>query len=102
MFTSVKAWVNVPYTIKPFLKRTGSGTKQFGDEIPSLCYPVGDVKLITNDEGSEVTSTTQLFVDGSENIKVTDNVIFNGEERPVLRIASYYIDGAPDIKVVYL
>lgn len=102
MFASIKVWINVPYTIRPFIGRTGAGTKQFGTDISSMCYPVGDVKLVTNEAGSEVTSTTQLYVDGSENIKVTDNVVFNGEERPILRIVSYYLAGVPDIKVVYL
>ena len=102
MFASLRAWISVPYTIKPFVKRTGAGTKQFGDNISSLCYPVGNVMLVTDEDGSEVTSTTQLYVDGREPVKVTDNVGFDGEERPILRISSYYVNGTPDIKVVYL
>lgn len=102
MFDSVKTWISVPYTIKPLVKRTGTGTKQFGPDINSMCYPVGNVALVVNDVGAEVTSTTQLYVDGNEPIKITDNVVFDGEERPVLRVSAYYIDGKPDIKVVYL
>lgn len=102
MYTSLKSWVNVPYAIKPFLRYDGVGTKQFDTEIQSKCYPVGDVKLITDAKGSEVTSTTQLYVDGTEPIKVTDNVIFAGEERPILRITEYFRDGKPDVKVVHL
>jgi len=102
MYASLKDWINVPYVIKPFVKYSGAGTKQFGADITSLCYPVGDVKLVTNTDGSEVTSTTQLYVDGAESIKVTDNVFFAGEERPILRITEYYRDGSVDLKVVYL
>lgn len=102
MYNSLKPWINVPYIIKPFLKYNGAGTKQFGDDVPSKCYPVGDVKLVTNTEGAEVTSTTQLYVDGNEPVKITDNVVFADEERPILRVAEYYRDGNVDIKVVYL
>lgn len=102
MFSSIKPWINVPYTIKPFIKRSGSGTKQFGTSIDSLCYPVGGVKLITDETGAEVTSTTQLYVDGSEDVKATDNVVFEGKEWPILRITTYYRNSTPDVKVVYL
>lgn len=102
MYNSLKPWINVPYTIKPFLKYSGAGTKQFDVDITSKCYPVGDVKLVTDQTGSEVTSTTQLYLPGNEPIKVTDNVFFAGEERPILRITEYYRNGVVDIKVVYL
>lgn len=102
MYASLKPWINVPYVIKPFVRYNGAGTKQFDPDINSLCYPVGDVKLVTDDKGSEKTSTTQLYVDGTESIKVTDNVVFAGEERPVLRITEYFRNGKADIKVVYL
>lgn len=102
MYASLKDWINVPYVLKPFTRYSGAGTKQFGPDVASLCYPVGDVKLVTNAEGSEVTSTTQLYVDGTESIKVTDNVVFAGEERPILRITEYYRNGVVDLKVVYL
>lgn len=102
MYNSLKPWINVPYVIKPFLRYNGAGTKQFDADIQSKCYPVGDVKLVTKEDGSEVTSTSQLYVDGSEPIKVTDNVIFASEERPILRITEYYRDGKVDLKVVYL
>lgn len=102
MYASLKPWINVPYTILPFVKRNGAGTKQYGEPVDSKCYPVGDVKLVTNDEGAEVTSTTQLYVPGTEAIKVTDAVIFEGSERSIVRINTFYRDGVPDIKVVYL
>lgn len=102
MYDSLKAWINIPYQIKPFIKRNGAGTKQYGDTIESKCYPVGDLKVVTNTEGVEITSTTQLYVPGTEPIKATDTVVFEGEERPIARITSYYRNGAVDLKVVYL
>jgi hypothetical protein len=102
MFASLKAWINVPYQIKPFIKRNGAGTKQYGELIDSKCYPVGDVKLVTDSEGAEVTSMTQLYVPGTEPIKVTDAVILNDEEHSIIRITSFFRNGTEDIKVVYL
>lgn len=102
MYASLKPWVNVPYQIKPFIKRDGAGNKIFGDTIDSLCYPEGKVILVINVEGGTVTSTCQLYVDGSTDIKVTDNVVFEGVDRPIQRINSYYRNGVVDMKVVYL
>lgn len=102
MYDSIKPWINVPFVIKPFLRYNGAGTKQFGSDVHAMCYPVGDNKLVTNSEGSEVTSTSQLYVDGDTAIKVTDNVVFAGDERPILHITDYYRNGSIDLKVVYL
>lgn len=102
MYNSIKPWIDVPVQYRPFIKRNGAGTKQFDATVSAKCYPVGDVKLVTTADGSEVTSTTQLYMHGEEPIKVTDSVIFEGEERPILRINSFYRDGVVDIKVVYL
>ena len=102
MYNSLKPWLNVAYQYKPFIRRNGAGTKIFGDTVDSKCYPVSDVKLITDSKGAEVVSTSHLYVDGNESIKVTDSVVFEGEERPVLRISTFYTNGMPDIKVVYL
>lgn len=102
MYDSIKDWINVPYVIKNLSHYTGSGTKLFNPDVHSKCYPVGDVKLVTNVNGTEVISTTQLYVDGSEPIEVTDAVVFNGQERPVLRITDYYRNGVVDLRVVYL
>lgn len=102
MYASLKKWINVPYSILPFIKYTGSGTKEYGDRIDSLCYPTGDVRKILDVNGSEVTSTATLYVPGSERIKDTDTIVFEGVERSILRITNYYRNGVVDIKVVYL
>lgn len=102
MFESIKEWINVPFTLKPFEKRSGTGTKQFGADENLMCYPQCDNILVTNNDGAELTSSTQLYVDGAVSIKVTDNVVFEGTERPIKHIATYYRNGVPDIRVVYL
>ena len=102
MYDSLVSWVNIPYQIKPFDRRTGTGTKIFKDTVDALCYPKSDNELVTDSKGAEVVSTTQLYIDGSTTISVLDNVIFEGEERPIKRIATFYRNGVPDIKVVYL
>ena len=102
MFDSLKSWINVPYQFKPFIKRNGAGTKIYGDTVDSYCYPVGESKLITDASGAEAISMTQLYIPGAEPIKLTDTVIFNGEERPIQSISEYYMNGTVDVKVVYL
>ena len=67
-----------------------------------MCYPEADIKTIVNAEGEEVVSTTQLYIDGSTSIKITDEIIFEGEHRPIQRINSFYRNGVVDIRVVYL
>lgn len=102
MYASLKEWVNVPYQYKSFIKYDGAGNKQFGDTVESLCYPTGDVRFVTDVYGKQVVSTGQLYVPGTDGIKVTDVVLFKGEERAILRITGYYREGQEDIKVVYI
>ena len=102
MYASLRAWMNVPYSILPFERYNGAGTKVYGKRVDSLCYPTGDVRKILDASGSEVTSTATLYVDGNTNIKDTDTVVFEGRERSILRITNYYREGKVDIKVVYL
>jgi hypothetical protein len=102
MYASVKPWINIPYQYRPFLKYSGAGVKQFGEPVSSLCYPVGDTKFVTDVNGAQKVSTMQLYVDGTEAIKVNDSVLIEGEERAIYRITSYYRNGAVDLRVVYL
>ena len=102
MYASLKAWMDVPYTILPFVKYNGTGGKIHGNPVESLCYPTGDVRKILDVNGSEVTSTATLYVAGNTDIKDTDTIVFEGRERSILRITNYYRRGIVDIKVVYL
>ena len=102
MFNSIKEWINVPFSYKPYITRNGAGTAIYDESVSSMCYPVSDVKIIVDYEGAEVTSTTTLYLDGLHPLKYNDVVIFEGFERRILRINTFYANGAPDIKVVYL
>lgn len=102
MYASLKPWINVPFKLKPFVKRNGAGTKVFDADVSALCYPVSDVVNVVNKDGAEVTSSTQLYVEGTLAVAPMDEVIFENEQRPIQRINSFYRDGAVDLKVVYL
>lgn len=102
MFESLKNWINVPFYIKPFIRHTGTGDKEFGESIPSECYPMADIKVVRNYNKEEVTSNTQLYLNGDTGIDKHDVVIFESEEYTILKISTYYRDGKPDLKVVYI
>ena len=103
MYKSLKPWLNVPAQYKEFLKRNGTGDKVYGETVDFLCYPSGKVQVVTDLRGSAVTSTAHLYGEGTLNIKITDTVIFEGRERDILSISTYYdTKGKPDCKVVYI
>ena len=102
MYESLKEWIDVPVTVKPFVKRTATGDKVFGDSYTVLCYPQGEVNIVRNWQGVEVVSHNHLYVDGNTQITKLDNVVFENEDLPVQAISTFYRDGKPDIKVVYV
>lgn len=102
MYESLKPWINVPVTIKPFVGRSATGDKLFGEERVELCYPQGEVNIVRNWQGVEVVSHNHLHMDGSVNVTKLDNIIFEGEDLPVQAISTFYRNGVPDIKVVYI
>lgn len=102
MYGSLKSWVSLPAILKPYLKRTGTGTKLFKEPVDILCYAEGKVQVVTNNEGAEVTSSKQLYVDGATEVKELDNIIFENSERPVIAVGTFYRNGKADLKVVYL
>lgn len=102
LYDSLKPWINVPVAIRPFRKRSGTGDKLYKDTVDTLCYPHGHTKIVRNYLGADVVSQTQLYVDGSTAVSTLDNVIFEAEEYPIQAIDTFYRDGKPDIKVVYL
>lgn len=102
MYDSLKSWINLPAQIKPFIKRTGTGSKLYGEPIDILCYAEGSMKVVTDNAGAEVVSNKQLYVDGATTISELDCVIFENLERSIKSINTFYRNGKPDIKVVYL
>lgn len=102
MYKSLLKWVNIPFQIKPYKKRNGTGTIIFGEPYDALCYPVGTMQRITNASGAEVTSSHQLYLKGDTKIDVKDCVVFEGSTWPVQAINTFYRNGKVDCKVVYL
>ena len=102
MFNSLKEWLDIPVVIKPYLKRTGTGTKEFGASRSELCYAEGEVKSITNKDGKEIKSMKQLYLDGKVTISELDNVVFEDRESEIVSIGYFYRNGLVDLKVVYL
>lgn len=102
MYASLKAWMNLPAQIKPFLKRDGTGTKVYADPVDILCYAEGKVQVVTDNTGTEVVSNSQLYVDGSVTVSALDCVVFEGIEKSIKSLTTFYRNGKPDIKVVYL
>jgi len=102
MYDSLKDWINVPVTVKPFKGRSATGDKIFGEPYEILCYPQGEVNIVRNWQGVEVVSHNHLHVDGNAAITKLDSIVFEGEELSVQAISVFYRDGVPDIKVVYI
>lgn len=102
MYDSVKSWINVPVTVKPYAGRGATGDKLFGTSRTELCYPQGEVNIVRNWQGVEVVSHNHLYMDGSVQVSKLDNIIFEGEDLPVQAISNYYRDGVVDIRVVYV
>ena len=102
MYNSLKSWINLPVTIKPFIKRSGTGSKVFGEPVETLCYAEGDVKVVKNELGEEVVSKSQLYFAGSQALSAQDSILFEGTESSIISINTFYRNGVPDLKVVYL
>ena len=102
MYDSILPWRDVPVVVKPFIKRSATGDKIFGEPYTVLCYPQGEVNIVRNWQGVEVVSHNHLYMDGSTVITRLDNVVFEGEELPIQAISVFYRKGLPDLKVVYV
>lgn len=102
MYDSLKPWINVPVTVKPYLKRGPTGDKIFAESYEVLCYPQGEVNIVRNWQGVEIVSHNHLYMFGDTKVTKLDNIIFEGEELPVQAISTYYRNGVVDIKVVYI
>lgn len=102
MYESLNKWINLPAQIKPFIRRNGTGTKLYGDAVNIKCYAEGKVTTVTDNKGAEVVSNKQLYIDGSVPIAELDCIIFENSEHSIKSINTFYRNGKPDIKVVYL
>jgi hypothetical protein len=102
MFKSIKAWINVDVIIKHVTGLDGTGSNIPGRNVSEKCYPVSKNERVVDKFGAEVVSSTQLYFNGDVAISRLDEIIFEGETRPIQTIDTYYSNGVPDIKVVFL
>lgn len=103
MFKSLKKWANVSVQIKPFVSYDGAGDKSYTTVINTQCYPEGIVTKVTNVMGNEVVSKMKLYIDGTVQIKVTDIIIFEGQESIIQSLGRFYdTKGSRNLWVVYL
>lgn len=102
MLSSLKSWLNLPATVKPYIKRDGTGEKVFDTARNIFCYAEGKVQVVTNKAGKEVVSMKQLYVDGNTVVEELDNVVFENTESEIRAIGYFYRNSRVDIKVVYL
>jgi hypothetical protein len=102
MFASVKPWINMPFEIKPFIGFNEYGDKEFGESESKLCYRVDKTEQIKDIRGVDVISDTQLYINGSEEISELSVVVLCGREWNIQKISTYFKDGVPSLKVVYL
>lgn len=102
MYNSLIPWVDVPCTVKTFLKRNGTGVKEFSDTSQTLCYPEEKNEVVKNSQGKEIVSSTRLYMFGSDPIKELDEIDYDGYFREVVAVAAFFRKGVKDVKVVYL
>ena len=102
MFTNLKDWCNVKVNHFRFVKRDGAGDKVLEQPKELYVYPVSEVALVKNKHGVEVVSSSHLYVDGFVALDELDEISFEGTQREVMAIHTFYRDGKPDIKVVYI
>lgn len=94
--------MNLNLQIKPFVRRSGTGTIIYANPVSVKCLALEKTTLVRDKTGAEVVSNTQLYIDGNISISEMDNVIFNNLERPIKTISTYYDNGIASLKVVYL
>lgn len=94
--------MDLPVTIKPYIKRSGTGQKIYGPNINTLCYAEGKVVVVSDSSGAEVVSNMQLYLDGPVEINELDAIIFDKHEKSIKSIGTFYRKGVADLKVVYL
>lgn len=104
MFKSLRGWLTVPIVIKPFDRRDGTGKPSFLDDVTTMCYPQGNITMVDDVNGNEVISKLQVYLDGNEELKITDVLVFRGEDHVIKSIGPVYDGntGDVDMLVVYL
>lgn len=102
MYESLKEWMDVQVTIRPFEKRDGAGDKFFKNPVSILTYPVFEAKYVRNSLGADVLTNHHFYIDGDKQVSILDEVQIDNEWLPIQAIDTFFKDGKPDIKVVHV
>ena len=102
LLKSVKSWCNLPARVRTFTGYDGTGKKTFNNPTNILVYAEGKMEVITNFDGKQVVSNTQLYMDGTIALQPLDEIIFEDVSRTIQHIGTFYRNGVADLKVVYL
>jgi hypothetical protein len=102
MFKSIAKHCVLPASYRVYLKRSGTGTKQYEPTPVDIHVYVDSKILVLNDDnGAQFTSSMQFYIDGACTIKSFDAITFENIEREARAVRTLYIGTKPDIKVVY-
>lgn len=102
MFKSIRKLCTLPATYKEYLKRTGTGSKVYSPVVNNIhVYVDGKIKVLTDDNGVQFTSSMQFFIDGTCPIKTLDEITFGTITREIRAIRPLYWHNKLDMKVVY-
>lgn len=102
MYRSLKRWLSMTATRKPFAGMSNTGKRLFGSSSDFKCYAIEKATEVLGSNGEQVVSNHQVYVDGTVEFDLQDNIIFNGVDRPIKTITVYYRNGVADLKVLYL
>ena len=75
MLTGTKSWLNQTITRYPATGLNYYGQVTYGSTNTVACQVIQRNVVTTNKEGSDVTSTTQILIDGAETIGDNDKII---------------------------
>lgn len=102
MYRSLKKWLNVPVQLVQCVSIDSAGDATYAAPIDTMCYPERKTTVVTDAKGNEVVSNITLYMEGDTWVKESDEIVFEGEQRPIKAIGVFYEKGTPDVKVVYV
>lgn len=102
MLTCLKRDLRFTVRIKPFVKRSGTGAKEYGTEYSAKCHIESGMEVITDLVGAEVVSSIRLYLDGTVPVTEFDTVTLDNKAYDVKNISRVYDKGKLSLVVLYL
>lgn len=103
MLEGTKSWLNQTVSLESVTGVDGYSDPTYGTSSDVDCRIVEEQKEILSDTGEVQISNTQIYVDGSETVNLSDRLTLPGNETPeILSIKTIYApDGTAYMKVIY-